>query len=87
MTTERPERGGVQLNGTEMRRRRKLQGHTVGAFAKLVGISGGYVSLIESGARDPLPPVFARICDALLIAVGDRHELLAPERQTAQKAK
>jgi transcriptional regulator with XRE-family HTH domain len=82
-TTEQPERGGVVLNGAEMRRRRKLGGHTVGDFAKLVGISDSYVSLIESGTRRPLPPVFARICDALEIAVDKRHELLAPVQQPA----
>lgn len=78
-TTERPEPASFAVRGAEMRRRRKLAGYTLAAFAERAKISLSLVAHLESGRRRAGPPVFARICDALDIPVENRQELVAPE--------
>lgn len=68
---------GVQIDGDQLRTKRKLAGHALTDFAALAGISFQYLSLIERGDRAGVsPPVFARICDALGIAEQDREQLV-----------
>jgi transcriptional regulator with XRE-family HTH domain len=70
------EPAGVSMDGSEIRRRRKLKGLAVYDLARLCDITPGYLSLIELGQRSPSAPVFARICDGLGIAETDRAQLL-----------
>lgn len=69
----------VEIDGGELRRRRKLCGRTIAEFAQACEISWGYLSQIERGSGRVSPPVFARICDALDIAPDDREQLVRVE--------
>lgn len=65
----------VEIDGREVRRRRKLAGEGMTPFAARCNISAGYLTHIERGNRKTVsPPVFAAICDAL--GIKDRTELL-----------
>lgn len=57
---------GVEIDGSEVRRIRKLLGDNLVTFAPKCGITFQYLSQIETGVRMHVSPeVFARICDAL----------------------
>jgi transcriptional regulator with XRE-family HTH domain len=74
--TEQRSSPHVAVNAPELRRRRHLGGYNMAEFADLCGLSAGYISLIESGARPTVSPgVYVRICDAL--GVDDRTQLMA----------
>jgi transcriptional regulator with XRE-family HTH domain len=73
---ESTERRGVDMDGPEVRRRRKLRGEERRDFADRIEVTPGYLSLLERGARKPSPTVFARICDALDVAEENRHQLV-----------
>lgn len=76
-TAAPPAPAGAEINGPEVRRRRKLNGQTVTQLAESCGITFQYLSMIERGTRPTVSPaVFGRICDALGIAEDDRGELL-----------
>jgi transcriptional regulator with XRE-family HTH domain len=78
--TEQRTSPNVAVNATELRRRRQIRGENLTEFAKHCGLSLGYVSLIESGARPTISPAaFARICDAL--GITDRTQLMADVKE------
>ena len=75
MPTSNP---NVLIDGVKMGELRKLLGETQAVFAQRAGISPAYVSQIEKQQRKYVsPPMFARICDALGIAVEDRAKMIA----------
>jgi transcriptional regulator with XRE-family HTH domain len=75
-----PEPAGVAINGTQVRRARKLRGKTIKQFAVTCGISFQYLSQIERGDRKTVSPAtFVRICDALGIHAENREELVLEE--------
>ncbi len=68
------------MASTELpQRRAKLEalridrGHTLTTLASASGISLPYMSLIESGHRNPRPPVVKRIADALGVSPAELH--------------
>lgn len=69
---------GVEIAGTPVRQLRKLKGYGMGAFAKTVQISYGYLSQIERGhAKVVSPMVFDRICNGLgLEEIESRRQLV-----------
>lgn len=69
----------IDLDGREVRRRRRLAGVELAAFAARVGVSAGYVSHLENGIRKPSPTVFVNICDALGVPENQRELLLMTE--------
>lgn len=73
----------VEIDGDELRRRRKLCGRTIADFAQACDISWGYLSQIERGSSRVSPPVFARICDALDIPSTEREQLIRATQQLA----
>lgn len=73
-----PEPASVPVRGAEIRKRRKLKGHTLTQFAARCGITFQYLSQIERGSRPRVsPPVFAAICDSLGIRERGRAALVA----------
>ncbi|MCL2855642.1 MAG: helix-turn-helix domain-containing protein [Defluviitaleaceae bacterium] len=48
-----------------VRAERKQRGYTINSFAKLLGMSTGYVGLIEKGKRTPSLQTAIRICELL----------------------
>lgn len=75
--TSAPAPAGAEINGPEVRRRRKLAGKTVVELAEGCGITFQYLSMIERGDRPTVSPaVFGRICDALGLTEDRRGELM-----------
>lgn len=70
---------GLDLNGSALRQRRKLQGRERADFADLIGVSAGYVSHLENGIRKPSPTVFKRICEVLGVPEGEWKSLLVQD--------
>ena len=72
-----PESASVDIDGPQVRRRRKLLGVNIAAFATRCGITEGYLSHIERGRRKTVSPkVFGQICEALGIEDQDRQQLV-----------
>jgi transcriptional regulator with XRE-family HTH domain len=77
-----PNPPGIQIDGSELRRRRQLHGENLKAFAERCDITFQYLSQIERGTRRAVSPgVFVRICKALELAKGDRGQLVALQAQ------
>lgn len=76
---------GVNVAGGNLRRLRKIKGIGMGAFAKSVEISYGYLSQIERGHRPSISPeAFDRICNRLdLTEIESRRQLLADSQVAA----
>lgn len=70
---------GVDLDGSELRRRRKLRGEERAAFAARIDVSPSYISHLENGIRKPSPTVFKRICQALGVPEDEWQSLVAQE--------
>jgi transcriptional regulator with XRE-family HTH domain len=72
-----PASAAVEIDGAQVRERRKLLGENLVSFADKCGIGFQYLSQIERGDRPRVsPPTFARICDALGVKKDDRHQLV-----------
>lgn len=72
-----PESASVDIDGPEVRRRRKLLGQNIAPFALRCGISEPYLSAIELKRRKKVSPkVFGQICEALGVNEKDRAELI-----------
>lgn len=72
-----PASAAVEIDGAQVRERRKLLGDTLASFAEKCGIGFQYLSQIERGDRPRVsPPTFVRICDALGIEEDNRRELV-----------
>ena len=56
-----------RLNGVALRVIREALGVSLGDLARRADVSRPYVSLMESGARQPAPPVLRRLATALAI--------------------
>lgn len=68
---------GVRVKGDKLRYERKIAGYSIVDLARKAGISDGYLSQIERGARQTCAPkTFKRICDSLELPAHKRHELL-----------
>lgn len=77
---------GVQIDGEQLRARRKLSGDNLVVFAPKCGITVQYLSQIERGDRKACSPrVFAAICDALNIPTTARQSLVRPETTAVQR--
>ena len=75
---------GVAIAREEMRSRRKLAGLILQDLAARTGLSVGYLSQIERGARPTVSPrAFGIICDSLGIPAGRRHVLEAKKTRAA----
>lgn len=58
----------VEIDHQKLRELRQDLGLLQGELGKRAGLSAGYISQLEIGARNRVsPPVFARLCDALKI--------------------
>lgn len=78
----------VEIDGPEVRRRRKLLGENLAPFAERCKISDAYLSHIELERRETVSPdVFGRICDALGVAKKDRHTLVRRQEPGGQPTK
>lgn len=63
-----------------MARLRKLRGLDQKSLAGLAGVTGSYVSHIESCRKTTVSPAtFVRLCDALGVAESDRSALMAED--------
>lgn len=72
-----------QVDGAAIRTRRKELGLSRNQCAEAAGITGPYLSQLETGARrDMRPPTYTRLRTALQIQTADRRLLLPePEEQ------
>jgi transcriptional regulator with XRE-family HTH domain len=78
---ERPQ-PTFQVDGAAIRTRRKELGLTRDQTAQRAGISGPYLSQLETGARrDMRPPTYKRLRTALQVPLNDRRLLTPPESQ------
>jgi transcriptional regulator with XRE-family HTH domain len=76
-TAVSPAPAGAEIDGPEVRRRRKLAGKSVTDLAESCGITFQYLSMIERGDRRTVSPaVFGRICNALGLDETERVALL-----------
>jgi transcriptional regulator with XRE-family HTH domain len=58
----------VEIDPQKLRELRQDLGLLQGELGKRAGLSAGYISQLEIGARTRVsPPVFAKLCDALKI--------------------
>ncbi|MFD8234070.1 helix-turn-helix domain-containing protein [Streptomyces sp. NPDC059696] len=78
---ERPQ-PTIPVDGAEIRTRRKELGLSRDECAEAAGISGPYLSQLETGARRNLrPPTYRRLRTVLQIQRNDRRLLAPPEEQ------
>jgi transcriptional regulator with XRE-family HTH domain len=78
---ERPQ-PTIQVAGAAIRKRRKELGLSRDDCATRAGISGPYLSQLETGARrDMRPPTYKRLRTALQIQADDPRLLTPPEEQ------
>jgi transcriptional regulator with XRE-family HTH domain len=81
------EPASVDIDGPEVRRRRKILGQNIAPFAGRCDISEAYLSAIELERRKKVSPeVFGRICAALGVNVKDRSELVRNRPQATTPA-
>jgi transcriptional regulator with XRE-family HTH domain len=81
-----PESASVDIDGPEIRRRRKLLGENIAHFAERCGITDGYLSAIELERRRTVSPrVFGQICKAFGLTEKER-PLLVRQQHPAVKA-
>ncbi|MFI8294482.1 helix-turn-helix domain-containing protein [Streptomyces nigra] len=74
-----------QVDGTAIRKRRKELGLGRNECAKEAGISGPYLTQLETGARrDMRPPTYARLRTVLDVPADDER-LLDPSEKPARK--
>lgn len=71
---------GLDIDGAELRRRRKLQGQERADLATRVGVTPGYISHLENGHRKPSPTVFRHLCEALGMPEREWSALLLEEK-------
>nr|WP_221374322.1 helix-turn-helix transcriptional regulator [Actinoplanes polyasparticus] len=83
-TTAEP--AGVEIDGVKLRIKRKYSGRTMADLAAQCGVHVTHVSLLERGKRNPSPPLFVRLCDALAIPADERYTLLTKDAQRRVKA-
>ncbi|MFC7983871.1 helix-turn-helix domain-containing protein [Streptomyces sp. NPDC057336] len=77
---ERPQ-PTIPVDGAEIRTRRKELGLSRDECAEAAGISGPYLSQLETGARRAMrPPTYKRLRTVLQIQQDD-HQLLAPPEE------
>ncbi|RSS92512.1 XRE family transcriptional regulator [Streptomyces sp. WAC02707] len=77
---ERPQ-PTIPVDGAEIRTRRKELGLSRDECAEAAGISGPYLSQLETGARRAMrPPTYKRLRTVLQIQQDDR-QLLAPHEE------
>ncbi|CAM5248878.1 hypothetical protein SGLAM104S_01570 [Streptomyces glaucescens] len=78
---ERPQ-PTIPVDGAAIRTRRKELGLSRDQCATAAGISGPYLSQLETGARrDMRPPTYTRLRTALQVPLDDRRLLAPPEDQ------
>ncbi|MDT0476201.1 helix-turn-helix transcriptional regulator [Streptomyces sp. DSM 41014] len=76
-----------QVDGTAIRTRRKELGLSRNVCARRAGISGPYLSQIETGARRDLrPPTYQRLRTVLDVSATDRRLLAPPRSQQEQES-
>ncbi|MET7475121.1 helix-turn-helix transcriptional regulator [Streptomyces sp. NPDC005648] len=76
-----------QVDGTAIRTRRMELGLTRNDCARKAGISGPYLSQLETGARHTLrPPTYKRLRTVLDVPATDRRLLAPAEEQQEQES-
>lgn len=76
-----------QVDGTAIRTRRKELGLSRNDCARKAGISGPYLSQLETGARRDLrPPTYKRLRTVLNVPADDRRLLAPDEGQQGQES-
>jgi transcriptional regulator with XRE-family HTH domain len=77
----------IQVAGAAIRTRRKELGLSRDECAEAAGISGPYLSQLETGARREMrPPTYKRLRTALQIQPDDRSLLTPPEEQHGKES-
>ena len=62
------DRGGVRVHGPALRYVRETRGHSLDELGRLVGVSGPFLSMVETGRRKGVrPEVFEAITTALVV--------------------